>query len=56
MNKLKTHLGYLLLTIDDLFAKHHIHFNLFVKDKDNHINFLCRWGFNLIFGNKVNTK
>lgn len=56
MSKFKVNLGYLLLTIDDWFSVIHICFNPFVKDKDNHISFLCRWGFNLIFGNKVNTK
>ena len=52
MNRFKYKLGSLLLDMDDWFARIHIHFDLFVKDKDNHVSFLSRWGFKLIFDSK----
>ena len=45
---MKIKLGYLLLDIDDWFAKRHIYFNLFVKDKENQVSFLSRWGYDLV--------
>ena len=47
MKNIYKFLGNSLLNIDDWFARRHIYFN---KDKENHISFLCRWGFALIFG------
>jgi len=41
-------LGFLLLDIDDWFAKRNIYFDFLIKDKENHVNFLCRWGIRLI--------
>ena len=51
MNSLKYKLGNLLLNMDDYFARHNIYFDLFIKDKDNHVNLLCKWGFNLVLNN-----
>lgn len=51
---MKKRLGYLLLNIDDWFARRKIYFNWFAKDKDSHVNFLCRWGFALIFNSVKN--
>ena len=49
IKRFKIRLGYLFLDVDDWFAKKHIYFNFFSKNKETHVNFLCRWGFNLIF-------
>jgi hypothetical protein len=49
IKNLKYNVGNILLNIDDWFAKRHIYFTLFVKDKENHVSFLSRWGFALIF-------
>ena len=58
MKKFKFKLGNLLLSLDDFFDKHHIYFNLFVKaeNKNNHVNFLARHGYNLIFDSENNIK
>ena len=55
MKTLKYKLGSLLLNIDDWFARYHIYFDIFTKskDRDNHVSFLCRWGFALIFDSKI---
>ena len=50
MKNIYKSLGHLLLDIDDWFARRHIYFTLFAKDKENHVSLLCRWGFALIFG------
>lgn len=39
-----TRLANLLFNIDDWFAKRNIYFDFGAKDKDNHVNFLCRLG------------
>ena len=49
MNKFKLKIGYMLLDIDDWFARKNIYFDWFSKDKDNHVSILCRLAFNLIF-------
>jgi hypothetical protein len=54
MNKLKYNLGNFLLNLDDWFAKYHIHFDLFSKDKDNHANFLSILGYKLVFSSWKN--
>jgi len=46
----KFELGMLLLSLDDWLGTKHIYFDLFVKDKENHVSFLCRWGFRLVLG------
>ena len=42
-------LGILLIDIDDWFAKRKIYFNWFAENKEDHVNFLCKWAFDLLF-------
>lgn len=46
--KFKLNLGYVILHIDDWFADKGVFFDWFVKDKDNYVSFLCRWGFDIV--------
>jgi hypothetical protein len=48
MCKIKHWLGCKLLDIDDWFARRKIYFSMLSKDKENHVNFLCRWALKLL--------
>lgn len=49
--KFKYNLGYILLEIDDWFAKREIFFNWFIKDKENHVSLLGKTGLGLMMKN-----